>query len=166
MGDSHKLMPLDSSLFNYLIEEIAMDVVSTTGRSKEMRYSKVTPDSAWRKIVEVWEKSPKEFRVIQDVDRFATADEIIINEEGAYVDKFGVRHGHRKATQRLAQSGEIAIDNNGILTEDTELAMRELEQRWNTEIGVKVASVNIFSPFLFISSLYHLYKVFGCNSFS
>ena len=63
----------------------------------------------------------------------------IINEKGAYVKDFDFRHGHRKATQRLIQGGTINIDNNGILTADTKLAMRELEQRRNTEMGVKVA---------------------------
>ena len=31
------------------------------------------------------------------------------------------------------------VDNNRILTADAELVIRELEQRWNTEMGVKVA---------------------------
>ena len=59
MGDSPNLMPLDYSLFNNLIEAISMNVVATAGRSKNMRYSMGTPDSAWRTMVEVWEKAHK-----------------------------------------------------------------------------------------------------------
>ena len=59
MGDSPELMPLDYSLFNDLIKAIFINVVATTGRLKETRYSMGTPDYAWRKMVEVWEKAPK-----------------------------------------------------------------------------------------------------------
>ena len=90
-------------------------------------------------MVEVWQKTPKQFHVIQDVHRFATAVEININEEGAYVEEFDVCHDHRKATQILVQGGAITINNNRILTTDAELSMSELEQRWNTEMGFKVA---------------------------
>ena len=99
----------------------------------------VTPDSTWRTMVEVWDKAPKEFCVIQYVDHFFTAVERIINEEGAYVEEFDVCHDHRKATQILVQGGAITINNNRILTTDAELSMSELEQMWNTEMGVKVA---------------------------
>lgn len=137
MGDSHELMPLDSSLFNDHLEAIGLNVVATAELPKETRYSMATPDSAWRTMVAVWEMAPKEDRIIQDVDRFATAVERIINEEGAYVEELDRRHGHRKAVQTLVKGGAITIGKHGVLTANTEAAMKTLEERWNLVMGGK-----------------------------
>ena len=71
--------------------------------------------------------------------RFTTTVERIINKECAYIEEFDVCDGHRRETKRLVQGGAITTDNNKILTADAELAVKKLEQRWNTEMGVKEA---------------------------
>ena len=43
-------------------------------------------------------------RIIQDIDRWATAVEAIVKAEGAYVEDCDLRNVHRKVAQRLANA--------------------------------------------------------------
>ena len=109
MGDSPELMPLDSSLFNDLIEGVALHVVGSTTLEKGKRYSMGLPNDAWRTMCEVWEKAPSSARVIQDVDRFLVALRKIIAAEGCYVEEFDARHGHRRAMQKAVKGGRSTL---------------------------------------------------------
>ena len=97
MGDSPELMPLDSSLFNDLIEGVALHVVGTTTLPKGERYLMGLTDDAWRTMCEVWSRAPSSERIIEDIDRFKKAVEKIIVAEGSYVEEYDARHGHRKS---------------------------------------------------------------------
>ena len=130
MGDSPELMPLDSSLFNDLIEGVALHVVGSTTLEKGKRYSMGLPNDAWRTMCEVWEKAPSSARVIQDVDRFLVALRKIIAAEGCYVEEFDARHGHRRAMQKAVKGGAFNITAAGTLTETAMEGMRELETSW------------------------------------
>ena len=107
MGDSPELMPLDSSLFNDLIEGVALHVVGTTTLPKGERYSMGLPDDAWRTMCEVWSRAPSSERIIEDIDRFKKAVEKIIAAEGCYVEEYDARHGHRKSMQKAVKGGGV-----------------------------------------------------------
>ena len=53
MGDSPELIPLDSSLFNDLIEGIALNIVATGSMGSGCRYSMGLLDDSWRKMTAV-----------------------------------------------------------------------------------------------------------------
>eukprot|EP01050_Picozoa_sp_SAG11_P022140 SAG11_NODE_4107_length_2062_cov_3.650535_1_plen_113_part_00 len=53
-GDSPEMMPLDSSLFNDLIEAIGKNVCATVGLPEGERHTMATPDAAWDTICEAW----------------------------------------------------------------------------------------------------------------
>ena len=114
MGDSPELMPLDSSLFNDLIEGVALHVVGSTTLEKGKRYLMGLPNDAWRTMCEVWEKAPSSARVIQDVDRFLVALHKIIAAEGCYVEEYDAHHGHRKAMQKAVKGGG-GVQHYGLL---------------------------------------------------
>eukprot|EP01050_Picozoa_sp_SAG11_P031448 SAG11_NODE_9773_length_881_cov_1.734015_2_plen_171_part_01 len=120
-GDSPEMMPLDSSLFNDLIEAIGLNVVASAGA-----HSMATPNQAWETMTAVWAKAPTEARIIQDIDRVMKAIDAIIEKEGAYVEEWDARHGHRKATQQAVKGGALRIGKNGVLTAEAE-AGGELE---------------------------------------
>ena len=107
MGDSPELMPLDSSLFNDLIEGVTIHVVGTTTLPKGERYSMGLPDDAWRTMCEVWSRAPSSERIIEDIDRFKKAVEKIIAAEGCYVEEYDARHGHRKSMQKAVKGGGV-----------------------------------------------------------
>ena len=54
MGDTPELMPLDSSLFNDLIEATGKAVVSTKNEEDAKRYTMADPDNAWRTMRDMW----------------------------------------------------------------------------------------------------------------
>ena len=130
MGDSPELMPLDSSLFNDLIEAIGNNVCATGEMEKGTGYSMGTPNEAWRTMTEVWKTTPSSARIVQDVDRFLVALERIIEEEGAYVEEFDARKGHRRATQKAIKGGALFLTAGGCLTPTAMEAMRELLKSW------------------------------------
>ena len=108
----------------------AIGVVATGALEKGKRYSMGLPDEAWRTMTETWKKAPIERRVIQDIDRFEKALDRIIEEDGAYVEEWDVRHGHRKATQQAVKGGAMITGRNVVLTAEAEEGMRVLEERW------------------------------------
>ena len=130
MGDSPELMPLDSSLFNDLIEGIAINVVATGSMKRGRRYSMGLPDEAWRTITSVWETTPSSRRITQDIERFRTALDRIIEANGAYVEEYDCRHGHRKATQKAVLGGALKMNAEGNLTDQALEGMKELETSW------------------------------------
>ena len=111
MGDSLELMPLDSSLFGDLIESVAWLVVSTKRNDDDSRYSMATPDACWRTMTAAWELVRPE-RIVQDIDRFVVALDAIIAADGAYVEDFDLRDGHRKVMQRLVRGGSLVGANS------------------------------------------------------
>ena len=74
-GNILELIPLDSSIFNKLIEAVGRDVVNTWNMDHKLtpdegRYSMGNPAEAWKKINKVW-SDPKMVapeRIIQDID--------------------------------------------------------------------------------------------------
>ena len=123
-------MPLDSSLFNDLIEGVALHVVGTTMLPKGERYSMGPPDDAWRTMCEVWSRAPSSERIIEDIDRFKKAVEKIIAAEGCYVEEFDACHGHRKSMQKVMKGGAFNVMATGTFTEKAMEGMRELESSW------------------------------------
>ena len=105
MRDSPKLMPLDSSFFNDLVEGIGMDVVATRSMEREVKYSVGLPDNIWRTMNAVWEITLTSCRIIQDIDRFSKAIDGIIEAEGNYVEDYYGTHGHQRATQKPMSRG-------------------------------------------------------------
>jgi hypothetical protein len=130
MGDSPELMPLDSSLFNDLIEGIGSNVCATGAMERGMGYSMGTPNDAWKAMTAVWKTTPSSARIVEDVDRFLIALERIIEEEGAYVEEFDARKGHRRATQKTIKGGALFLTAGGCLTPTAMEAMRELLKSW------------------------------------
>ena len=115
MGDSPELMPLDSSLFNDLIEMIARHVCSTfhvphrekgADVTSTSKYSMATPADAWRCMSTIVMQLPSE-RIIQDIDKWAKAIDMIIGEDGCIVPDLDLRNGHRKASARIARGGNL-----------------------------------------------------------
>ena len=41
-----------------------------------------------------------------------------------------MRHGRRRETQNTFKCGAITIDQGGVLTDASELGMRQVEERW------------------------------------
>ena len=89
-----------------------------------------TPNDAWRTMTEVWETTPSQGRIIEDVDRFAKALDRIIEEEGAYVEEWDARKGYRRATQKAIKGGSIFMTAGGNLTEAAMEGMVELIKSW------------------------------------
>ena len=131
MGDSPELMPLDSSLFGDLIETVARLVVSTKHLGDGERFSMATPDLAWRTITAAWELVRPE-RIVEDIARFETALEAIIAAEGAYVDEYDLRVGHRATMQRLVRGGAIRGVSEGQAATEAivEAALAEAMASW------------------------------------
>eukprot|EP01050_Picozoa_sp_SAG11_P017372 SAG11_NODE_2500_length_3282_cov_3.538800_1_plen_631_part_00 len=108
-GDSPEMMPLDSSLFNDLIEAIGKNVCATVGLDAKERHSMSTPDEAWQTMCAVWQTADavSSGRIIQDIDRVLVAIERIIEADGAYVEELDYRNGHRKAAQLISRGGAL-----------------------------------------------------------
>ena len=116
MGDSPELMPLDSTLFNDLINSIGHHVCSTWNVTKEQeeagtkKWSMATPKKAWATMKEVWmgeTTSPDSARIIHDIDRFAVAVDEIVKAKGVIVPFLDNRSGHRKAAVRASNGGKL-----------------------------------------------------------
>ena len=113
MGDSPELMPLDSSLFNDLIEAIAKHVTATyhlplptKEQPQPNKYSMATPELAWRCMTELFMSNViARERVFQDIDKFEAALNAIIEARGIIVESLNNRNGHRAAAARLTQHG-------------------------------------------------------------
>ena len=110
MGDSPELMPLDSSLFNDLIEAIAKHVTATYHiplPTKEVpqpnKYSMATPELAWATMTELWNSDGiiSESRIFQDCDKFEAALDAIIAVQGTIVESMNNRNGHRAVAAKL-----------------------------------------------------------------
>jgi hypothetical protein len=114
MGDSPELMPLDSSLFNDLIDAVGAHV-SATWEKKELdpkgthwndkkKFKMSTPDEAWATMEAVWLGSDavRSERIIDDVDKVQEALEAIVKAEGAVVHSHNGRKGHRACSHRTA----------------------------------------------------------------
>lgn len=97
--------PLDSSLFNDLIESIGKAVVSTRLRPVGERYTMSEPEAAWRTMSTMWTSAAiKPARIIADIDRFRFALERIIEARGTIVAALDNRNGHRKVAARLMRT--------------------------------------------------------------
>ena len=114
MGDSPELMPLDSSLFNDLIDAVGKHV-SATWEKKELdpkgthwndkkNFKMSTPDEAWATMEAVWlgSNAVRSERIIDDVDKVQEALEAIVKAEGAVVHTHNGRKGHRASSHRTA----------------------------------------------------------------
>jgi len=102
-------MPLDSSLFNDLIEANGHAVVSTRGMPNA--YSMDTPDNAWRTMVDMWRsRAITSTRIIQDIDKTVRAMDAIIAALGTIVEDYDCRNGHRKRQARLCLAGMMHPD--------------------------------------------------------
>jgi len=110
MGDNPELMPLNSSLFNDLIEAIGNNFSATGEMEKGTGYSTGIPNEAWWAMTEIWKTTPSSARIVQDVDRFRVTLERIIEEEGAYVEECDARKGHRCSTQKAIKGGSYFLD--------------------------------------------------------
>ena len=97
MDDSPELMPRDSSLFNNLIEGVALHVVGTTTLVKGGSYLMGLSDDACRTMCEVWSRALSLMWIIQNVDRSKVALRKIIAAEGCYVEEYNTRHGQGEA---------------------------------------------------------------------
>ena len=73
--------------------------VAVTATSK---YSMATPADAWRCMSTIVMQLRSE-RIIQDIDKWAKAIEMIIGEDGCIVPDLDLRNGHRKASARIAR---------------------------------------------------------------
>ena len=123
MGDSPELMPLDSSLFNDLIEAIAKHVIATyhiplptKAVPQPNKYSMATPELAWKCMTELWMSNviPQE-RIFQDCDKIEDALDAIIAAQGIIVEAFNTRKGHRAAAARLTEAGvEKKLTSKGV----------------------------------------------------
>lgn len=117
-------MPLDSSLFNDLIEANGHAVVSTRGMPNA--YSMDTPDNAWRTMVDMWRsRAITSTRIIQDIDKTVRAMDAIIAALGTIVEDYDCRNGHRKRQARLCLAG--------MMHPDCEKAMQAQSQSWAGE---------------------------------
>ena len=104
MGDSPELMPLDSSLFGDLIENVAWLVIATKNLPEIERCSMATPDKAWATMCQAWEQVP-EAQIGEDIGRFPMALRTNLTAKGCYVSDMDLRHGHRALMQRLVRGG-------------------------------------------------------------
>ena len=82
MGNSPELMLLDLLLFSDEIEKVAELVVLTAYLQEDKEYLMATPDRTWRTMVDTWTQVP-EHQIVQDIDRFGAAFNVIIAIEGA-----------------------------------------------------------------------------------
>lgn len=146
MGDSPELMPLDSSLFNDLIEAIAKHVTATYHiplPTKETpqpdKYSMATPALAWETMTELWMSDViPSARIFYDCDKFERALDAIIEARGCIVEEFNNRNGHRAVAARL---GRESFKQK--LTPKALEGMREQMRTWE---GISGGTGMVFSP--------------------
>ena len=124
MGDSPELMPLDSSLFNELINGVHTHVLTTRllpiGAAGKFEMS--TPKKAWKTMVEVWDYENStgavpSSSILRDIDRFATAVCKIIKKQGTIVTELDNRNGHRKVASRMFIGGRLCQKAKAALRE-------------------------------------------------
>ena len=146
MGDSPELMPLDSSLFNDLIEAIAKHVCATyhlplptKEQPQPNKYSMATPALAWGCMTELWMSDViPEARIFQDCDKFERALDAIIEAKGIIVETFNNRNGHRAVAARL---GRETFEEKL-----TPKALDGLKQQMRTWAGISGGTGMVFSP--------------------
>jgi hypothetical protein len=123
-------MPRNPSLFNDLIEGIGNNVCATGEMVKGTGNLMGTPNEAWQAMTEVWKTTPSLAQIVKDVDQFLVALERIIKEEGAYVEEFDARKGHRHATKKAIKGGAIFLTEGGCLTPTAMEGIREFLKCW------------------------------------
>ena len=75
-----------------------------------------TPDEAWKTMIAAWVLIPKQ-RIVDDIERFVSAVDSIIEAEGCYVSGMDLRNGHRRVMRRMVRRGGGQIqerDRNGV----------------------------------------------------
>jgi len=109
-GDSPEWMPLDSSIFSYLIEAIQL-ICNATGHRKraklstdQIKYSFATHGDAEGTLTEAWfSGSVSDELIIQDIEKVERALVMVIERQGTIVKELNrVRKGHRKDASTLA----------------------------------------------------------------
>ena len=132
-------MPLDSSLFNDLIEANGKAITSTQElpdwdgtEGDTFKYSMADPENAWRTMRTMWTSCAiKSSRIIADIDRVEIAIDKIIAARGTIVPELDNRNGHRKVAARIALGG-------GLMHPECEAAMRSQILTWEGLSGPRV----------------------------
>ena len=124
-GDSPELMPLDSSLFNDLIEAVHRAVCSTSHRKMDgsdgFKFYFGTPAQAWGTMYKCWNHAGQgavsSKRIMEDIDRVKHALITIIEHSGTVVPDLDNRKGHRKEASRLELGGKLIPEAAAALDE-------------------------------------------------
>jgi hypothetical protein len=128
MGDTPEAMPLDSSLFNDLIEANGKAVISTrlehvTKKDGGKKYTMSDPENAWITMCDMWTSCAiKPQRIIDDITKLRIAFDKIIEASGTIVEELDNRNGHRKVASRICLGG--------MLHPECEAAMRAQVATW------------------------------------
>ena len=115
--------PLDSSLFKDSAEDIKTIVAVSRGK-----YKMDTPLRAEATIKAAWStlESPREERIIEDIQRYLIHNERILEEKGAYMgNKMVQRRGHRARTAQIEKRNRkstmeryahlLSVDESGVV---------------------------------------------------
>ena len=70
------------------------------------KYSMATPQDAWYCMSSIVKQLRSE-RIIQDIEKWSKAIDLIIEAEGCIVPDLDLRNGHRKASSRMALGGNL-----------------------------------------------------------
>ena len=107
VGNIPKFMPLDNILnrdilhflrFHCVLSHFVLDGEVTDEEDRNMRFSFSTPREIARGMKRIWDSkmgTPSLARIIQDVDMALKALEIVYQANGASVEGFTDRDGHR-----------------------------------------------------------------------
>jgi hypothetical protein len=101
-GMSHELMPLDTSLFAYMMAVLHKHTGSTrhlpTG--DPLKFDMSTSKRLWSAVTRVWEIAPTSAEIVMDCGKFDTHVRAIVANKGAKVPGIGDSNGRRGEAAR------------------------------------------------------------------
>ena len=97
-GNRPEMMPMDNSLNQDIHEGVKAHIAATRHLKDddERKFMGDTPKNLTESYLTVWSGCPTDKRIEQDVDRFVTACEAIVEKKGVRLDSFGrIQNGRR-----------------------------------------------------------------------
>ena len=97
VGDSPEFMPLDNNLFADFTVSLTANVCVTRHLASDhaCKFSIADPGKCFDAMRRTWEHSPTSDRIVEDILRFRSSVEEVVQHEGIAVNWKKLRHGRR-----------------------------------------------------------------------
>ena len=103
VGNSPELMPLDSNLFSDLEWGIKQHIALTAELPNDgpAKFALNSPKRVSDAMLRTWAVTPTSERIVQDIERWEKAVDMIIEADGGFVECIDNRSGRRKISKSV-----------------------------------------------------------------